>query len=332
MRLDNGEVLLCWPLTQHIITAGWTYNDGSAHNAIDLRAAVGTPVYAAEDGTVDQRQVWDGYTTTGMQSYGNMLRIRHADYNGHTLQTRYAHLSKICVGMGEHVEEGQLIGYSGATGNVQGAHLHFEVLCGGVRYNPLNWLDAAFSCASAAVEAHLGSYISVTRPASGPNKAAGKGLSAGGKLELKRIKLYISSTAMTAAGTRTGTYYLWSTEAVNGRVRITNAPENVGRAGKVTGWISEADAKAAAGKEAAASGTEQMIELKGVPNVHAMAVFALCQQLKLIDMGLYHAEYTNAEKTMQNIKIGPVSNGDAATIYALVKDHGQAEKYSAEYV
>ena len=171
MRLKNGEVLFIWPLSTHILTAGWIYNDGSAHNAIDLRAAVGTPVYAAEDGTVDQVQAWDGHTKTGMQSYGNMLRIRHADYNGHTLQTRYGHLSKICVGRGEHVEEGQLIGYCGATGNVQGAHLHFEVLCGGVRYNPLNWLDAAFSCASAAVEAHLGSYISVTRPASGPNKA-----------------------------------------------------------------------------------------------------------------------------------------------------------------
>ena len=171
MRLANGEVLLRWPLAQHIITAGWTYNDGSAHNAIDLRAAVGTPVYAAEDGTVDQRQVWDGYTTTGMQSYGNMLRIRHADYNGLALQTRYAHLSRLCVRIGEHVEAGQLIGYSGESGNCCGAHLHFEVLCGGVRYNPLNWLDAAFSCASSAVQAHLGSYISVTRPASGPNKA-----------------------------------------------------------------------------------------------------------------------------------------------------------------
>ena len=171
MRLANGEVLLRWPLAQHIITAGWTYNDGSAHNAIDLRAAVGTPVYAAEDGTVDQRQVWDGHTTTGMQSYGNMVRLRHADYNGHTLQTRYAHLSRLCVRMGEHVEEGQLIGYSGATGNVQGAHLHFEVLCGGARVHPLNWLDADFSCASSAVQAHLGNYISVTRPASGPNKA-----------------------------------------------------------------------------------------------------------------------------------------------------------------
>ena len=171
MRLKNGEVLFIWPLALHILTAGWTYNDGSAHNAIDLRAAVGTPVYAAEDGTVDQVQAWDGRTKTGMQSYGNMVRIRHADYNGHTLQTRYAHLSRLCVAAGDTVKEGQLIGYSGATGNVQGAHLHFEVLCGGVRYNPLNWLDADFSCASSAVQAHLGNYISVTRPASGPNKA-----------------------------------------------------------------------------------------------------------------------------------------------------------------
>ena len=41
MRLSNGEVLLAWPLASHIITAGWAYNDGSAHNAIDLRAAHG---------------------------------------------------------------------------------------------------------------------------------------------------------------------------------------------------------------------------------------------------------------------------------------------------
>lgn len=171
MRLANGEVLLCWPLAQHIITAGWTYNDGSAHSAIDLRAAVGTPVYAAEDGTVNWVQHWDGHTKTGNQSYGNLVRIRHADYNGQALETYYAHLSRTCVANGEKVTEGQLIGYSGDTGNCFGAHLHFEVRVARVRYNPLNWLDADFSCASSAVQAHLGNYISVTRPASGPNKA-----------------------------------------------------------------------------------------------------------------------------------------------------------------
>ena len=53
MRKSNGDVLFAWPLASHIITAGWQYSDGTAHNAIDLRAATGTPVYAAEGGTVD---------------------------------------------------------------------------------------------------------------------------------------------------------------------------------------------------------------------------------------------------------------------------------------
>ena len=161
MRLNNGEVLLCWPLAQHVITAGWTYNDGSAHNAIDLRAAAGTPVYAAEGGTVDQLQTWDGHTTAGMQSYGNMLRLTHSNYRGRTLQTRYAHLSRLCVKAGQLVREGDLLGYSGDTGNCAGAHLHFEVIYNGTRVNPLNWLDADFTCASTAVQAHLGSYHSV---------------------------------------------------------------------------------------------------------------------------------------------------------------------------
>ena len=169
MRLSNGEVLLGWPLGEHIITAGWTYNDGSAHSAIDLRETVGKPVYAAEDGTVNWVQHWDGHTKTGNQSYGNLVRIRHADYNGQAFETYYAHLSRICVANGEKVAEAQLIGYSGESGNCFGAHLHFEVRVARVRYNPLNWLDADFRCANAQVQAHLGSYISVQRPATGPN-------------------------------------------------------------------------------------------------------------------------------------------------------------------
>ena len=163
MRLSNGDVLLAWPLASHIITAGWTYNDNKAHNAIDLRAALKTPVYAAEDGTVTQTQLWDGVTRTGMQSYGVMCRIQHADYKGGGLCTRYGHLSNLCVKRGQQVKEGQLIGYSGATGNCYGPHLHFEVIYDGVRCNPLNWLDADFTVKDAATGAHLGSYRSVER-------------------------------------------------------------------------------------------------------------------------------------------------------------------------
>ena len=162
MRLSNGEVLFAWPLAAHTITAGWYYSDGKLHRAIDLRAAVGTPVYAAEDGTVDWVQAWNGHSTSGDQSYGNLVRIRHADYNGGILQTLYAHLDSYCVTEGQAVKEGELIGYSGRTGNVTGPHLHFEVRLSGTRCNPLNWLDDDFTCARSTVR--LGSYTSVTRP------------------------------------------------------------------------------------------------------------------------------------------------------------------------
>lgn len=155
MRLSNGEVLLHWPLDLHVLTQGWYYNDGSLHQAADWRTQNGTdykrPIYSAEEGTVDQTQNWDGHTKTGMQSYGNMVRIKHAPYKGKTLQTRYAHLSSYCVKVGQKVKEGELIGFSGVTGNVFGAHLHFEVILNGKRTNPLVWLDNDFTTASSQV-------------------------------------------------------------------------------------------------------------------------------------------------------------------------------------
>ena len=67
-------------------------------------------------------------------------------------------------------------------------------------------------------------------------------ISAGTKLELKNVALYSSSTAKTKTSTKTGTYYIWGEEVVNGRVRITNKTSNVGKAGQVTGWINYSDA------------------------------------------------------------------------------------------
>lgn len=169
MRLSNGEVLLAWPLAQHIVTQGCFYNDGSMHRAIDLRTQIGNtstqPVYAAEGGTVDQVQNWDGHTKTGMQSYGNMVRIKHAPYEGKPLQTRYAHLSSYCVKLGQQVKEGDLIGYSGMTGNVFGAHLHFEVILNGMRTNPLVWLDSDFTTANGRVFTYRAGEHAVEKPA-----------------------------------------------------------------------------------------------------------------------------------------------------------------------
>src|SRR5699024_8737638 len=102
---------------------------------------------------------------------GNMIRIRHADYGGKSLQTRYAHLSSYCVKQGERVREGQLIGYTGQTGNVYGAHLHFEVIWGGVRRNPLVWLDDDFTTATGKEYTYGAGEHAVARPAEEEEKA-----------------------------------------------------------------------------------------------------------------------------------------------------------------
>lgn len=95
------------------------------HKAWDIAAVTGSAVVAAEEGTVTYVQIWDGsYDTTGMISYGHMIRIEHPDGN----TTPYAHLSEINVQQGEKVVRGQRIGRVGSTGNSTGPHLHFEVM------------------------------------------------------------------------------------------------------------------------------------------------------------------------------------------------------------
>lgn len=171
MRLTNGEVLLSWPLEFHVVTAGYRYKDGGQHNAIDLRCTVGTPVYAAEDGQVSMTFKWNGKVTKGdTNSYGNMVKIRHADYNHYSLETLYAHLDRFVVNCGDYVKEGQLIGYSGCTGNCQGAHLHFEVRWMGKRFNPLCWLDDSFVPADSKVYLFAIGEHSVVRPKKEPQK------------------------------------------------------------------------------------------------------------------------------------------------------------------
>ena len=260
-----------------------------------LRAAVGTPVYAAEDGTVDWVQAWDGRSTSGNQSYGNLVRIRHADYNGGKLQTLYAHLQRVTVKNGQAVREGEVIGYSGNTGNSTGPHLHFEVRLNGTRCNPLNWLDDDFSVARSTVR--LGSYTSVKRPATA--------LVAGAELHLQRVPLYVSSTAVGAAGTVSGTYYVWSAEPADGRVRITNQADRVGQAGQVTGWISVTDAGVQT-QPADKPGTT--LTIGPVSRGDRDTIRSKCQDLALMSL------YTEQDGT---ITVGPLSAGDVAAIKAL---------------
>ncbi|CAL9412005.1 peptidase [Streptomyces sp. DH-12] len=94
-------------------SGGAIWSSGS-HTGIDFHAASGTPVQSVGVGTVVEAG-WGG-------AYGNQVVIKMHDGT----YTQYAHLSSIAVSVGQEVAAGQQIGFSGATGNVTGAHLHFE--------------------------------------------------------------------------------------------------------------------------------------------------------------------------------------------------------------
>lgn len=123
-----GKGILAWPLNEIFITqrfgktvaAKRLYASGT-HNGVDFRAAVGTPVKAALDGTITA--VGDTDKACAGASYGKWILIKHN--NG--LSTIYAHLSLIKVAAGETVKTGQPIAYSGNTGYSTGPHLHLTV-------------------------------------------------------------------------------------------------------------------------------------------------------------------------------------------------------------
>jgi len=116
-----------WPTgTFQRITRGWIQG---VHRGIDIAAAWGTPVYAAESGivTVSADMEWD---------YGRYIIIDH----GNGMQTVYGHMSSRVAQKGDYVSRGQLIGFVGSTGNSTGNHLHFEVRINGTRVPPEPYL------------------------------------------------------------------------------------------------------------------------------------------------------------------------------------------------
>ncbi|MDD3531133.1 MAG: peptidoglycan DD-metalloendopeptidase family protein [Candidatus Pacebacteria bacterium] len=102
-------------------TANAQVYNGHGHNAIDIGAPIGTPLYAALDGTVLATGNTD--LVRGCYSFGKWVMITH----GNGLSTLYAHLSEIDVAKGQWVSTKQLIGLSGMTGYATGPHLHFGV-------------------------------------------------------------------------------------------------------------------------------------------------------------------------------------------------------------
>lgn len=112
-------------------TSGFGPRWGRMHEGTDFAAAHGTPIHATADGVV---------TFAGrMSGYGNLVKIKHE----FGIETRYAHLSKIGVKVGERVSRDDRIGDMGNTGRSTGTHLHYEVRVGGTPVNPMSYIKAA---------------------------------------------------------------------------------------------------------------------------------------------------------------------------------------------
>jgi murein DD-endopeptidase MepM/ murein hydrolase activator NlpD len=94
------------------------------HQGIDFGAPTGTPVLAAGDGVVQEAR-WSG-------GYGRWLQIKHSAQ----WSTGYGHLSAWAVKVGQHVHQGQVVAYVGASGLATGPHLHYEIMLAGRKINP----------------------------------------------------------------------------------------------------------------------------------------------------------------------------------------------------
>jgi len=105
----------------------------SFHNGVDFRARSATPVFAANSGVVKLAE--------SLFYSGNAVVIDH----GTGIFTIYAHLSRIDVAAGRHIEKGQRLGLTGATGRVSGPHLHWGVKVRGVAVNPLQLIEVMSS-------------------------------------------------------------------------------------------------------------------------------------------------------------------------------------------
>jgi len=123
----SGSGVLGWPVSGPV-TSGFGVRWGRMHEGIDIAVGEGTPVRAAAAGTV----IYAGW----MSGYGNLVAVDH----GNGLSTAYAHNSSLAVSVGQSVAAGEIVSYSGNTGNSTGPHVHFEVRVNGSAVDPLGYL------------------------------------------------------------------------------------------------------------------------------------------------------------------------------------------------
>jgi murein DD-endopeptidase MepM/ murein hydrolase activator NlpD len=131
---DSGSGYFANPCPGATTSSGWGWRDydNSFHKGTDMAAAMGSPIYAAEAGTVIYATNDGGYNGGA----GNWVVIAH----GNGLVTKYMHCSAVYVSAGDTVERGQNIAAVGSTGDSSGPHLHFQVEVDGTAVCPYDFL------------------------------------------------------------------------------------------------------------------------------------------------------------------------------------------------
>ena len=113
---DPNAPSFAWPVSGTVILEFGAASNGERNDGINISIPMDTPIHAAASGTVT-------YSGDELKAYGNLVLIRHDD--GYV--TAYAHADKILVSKGQSVTRGQVIGYSGSSGDVTSPQLHFEI-------------------------------------------------------------------------------------------------------------------------------------------------------------------------------------------------------------
>lgn len=127
---SSSSYSMLWPVKRVSGSYVSSYmGDGRGHKGMDIVASAGTPIYAADGGTVS----YAGWDSSG---YGYKIVIKHS--NGY--ETLYAHCNAIYVKVGDTVGKGETVGAVGKTGRATGNHLHFEVRKNGTILNPANFI------------------------------------------------------------------------------------------------------------------------------------------------------------------------------------------------
>ncbi|MEA2402665.1 MAG: hypothetical protein QOK00_3068 [Thermoleophilaceae bacterium] len=126
--IKQGSGQLIWPANGPVTGVFGEVRPGHLHSGIDIAIPEGTPLRAADSGRV-AIMGWVG-------GYGNYTCIQHTA----SMSTCYGHQSSFATSNGASVTQGQVIGYSGNTGNSTGPHLHFEVRINGSPVDPMGYL------------------------------------------------------------------------------------------------------------------------------------------------------------------------------------------------